>query len=449
MRRVRPTPKSKKRIGGVMALASDSAMSELDAGPKPLSLRRNFSWSFVGNVVYAGCQWGMLLVLAKLGSVESVGVFGFALAVTAPIIIFGNLQLRTVLATDANRQYVFGEYFALRLASLALGLSAISAVALLGRFPQETVLIILIIGLAKAIESISDIIYGLLLQNERMDQIARLQIIKGCLSLVAMGLTVYISKSVIWGAAAMAGTWALCLVAFDYPCAVWCLGRSRRHELRPRWNVMAMLHMARRSTPLGFAHVIESLAEFTPIYLIAYFLSPGELGIYVAISALMRIGNIAIRPVVYTTSPRLAQLYANGNLSAFLRLVTKIAGVASLIGLVGTVLALLFGRQLLILLYSPEYAEHVRLLVWIAIATTVSLVTKIDVAFIALRSYWQLLLIWGIGILSLVLISSVLIPEFHLEGAAIALFIANLIRMLMIVRLGWRVVSMKLAKETA
>ncbi len=29
------------------------------------SLRWNFSWTFVGNIIYSGCQWGMLVVLAK------------------------------------------------------------------------------------------------------------------------------------------------------------------------------------------------------------------------------------------------------------------------------------------------------------------------------------------------------------------------------------------------
>ncbi len=46
----------------------------------PLSLRANFSWTFVGNVVYAGSQWGMLVVLAKLGTPEMVGQFSLGLA---------------------------------------------------------------------------------------------------------------------------------------------------------------------------------------------------------------------------------------------------------------------------------------------------------------------------------------------------------------------------------
>ena len=52
-----------------------------------LSLRANFSWTFMGRVVYVGCQWGMLTVLAKLGSPEMVGRFSLGLAVTAPIIL--------------------------------------------------------------------------------------------------------------------------------------------------------------------------------------------------------------------------------------------------------------------------------------------------------------------------------------------------------------------------
>src|ERR1035438_4202869 len=34
----------------------------LRAAPRVIpSLRSNFAWTFVGNVLYAGCQWGMLL----------------------------------------------------------------------------------------------------------------------------------------------------------------------------------------------------------------------------------------------------------------------------------------------------------------------------------------------------------------------------------------------------
>ena len=49
--------------------------------PRPLLLRSNFSWTFAGNVVYAGCQWGMLVLLATFGSPQWVGSFRIGQAV--------------------------------------------------------------------------------------------------------------------------------------------------------------------------------------------------------------------------------------------------------------------------------------------------------------------------------------------------------------------------------
>lgn len=125
--------------------------------PKPLTLRRNFSWTFVGNFVYAACQWGMLVVLAKLGTPEMVGQFTLGLAVTAPVIMFTNLQLWAVLVTDAKNEYIFGDYLGLRLFMTGLALAIIIGITLVAGYRWETSLVILLVGLSKAVESISEV----------------------------------------------------------------------------------------------------------------------------------------------------------------------------------------------------------------------------------------------------------------------------------------------------
>src|ERR1700722_789398 len=98
---------------------TDSRPPALGGG---FSLRTNFSWTLAGNLVYAGCQWGMLVVLAKLGSPQLVGQFALGLAVTAPVIMLSNLQLRGVLATDAREEHTFSDYLELRLVTTGLAL---------------------------------------------------------------------------------------------------------------------------------------------------------------------------------------------------------------------------------------------------------------------------------------------------------------------------------------
>ena len=69
-----------------------SCSAAADLSPKPSavasrSIARNVLWSFTGNVLLAACQWAVVVVLARLGTPHTVGVFALALAVTTPVIV--------------------------------------------------------------------------------------------------------------------------------------------------------------------------------------------------------------------------------------------------------------------------------------------------------------------------------------------------------------------------
>src|SRR5271156_4948572 len=111
-------------------------------------LRVSFSWTLAGNVIYAVTQFGALSVLAKLGNPAVVGQYALALAITAPVFMFTNLQLRGVQATDARHEYQFSDYFTLRCLSTLAGTLTISVIAALSHYDRTTKLVILLITLA-------------------------------------------------------------------------------------------------------------------------------------------------------------------------------------------------------------------------------------------------------------------------------------------------------------
>lgn len=156
---------------------------------KPLSLRKNFSWTLIGNIIYFASQFGILIILAKLGTTQMVGRFSLGLAIRAPVMIFANMALRPVQATDAKREYLFCDYLGLRLITTFLALLVIATISFIGGYGKETSLVILIVGIAKAFEAISDVYYGPLQQHERMDRIAKSLMIKGPLALIIVGRT--------------------------------------------------------------------------------------------------------------------------------------------------------------------------------------------------------------------------------------------------------------------
>jgi O-antigen/teichoic acid export membrane protein len=196
---------------------------------KPLSLRRNFSWTFTGNLVYAASQWGMLVLLAKLGSPEMVGQFTFGLAVTA-VMMFTNLQLRAIQATDARQEYSFNDYLTLRLLGTVLAFLIITGITLTSGYPSKLSLVILVIGFSKGIESISDVFYGLIQQHERMDWISISSMIKGILSLLMLDLGMILTHSVLGGTIGLLIAWTLVLVCYDIPRGILLLKISVKKQ---------------------------------------------------------------------------------------------------------------------------------------------------------------------------------------------------------------------------
>ena len=405
-----------------------------------LSLRANFSWTFAGNVVYAGCQWGMLVVLAKLGSPEMVGQFALGLAITAPVIMFTNLQLRGIQATDARQEYLFGDYLGLRLITTMLALLTIAGIVSVSGHRLEAVLVILTVGLAKAIESVSDAFYGLLQQHERMDRIAKSMMIKGPLSLVALSVGVYITGSVFWGVVGLIVAWALILVGYDVHSGALMLKRGLQQDgtllsegdqeavLCPRWELSTLARLAWLALPLGLVMMLISLNANIPRYFIERYLGEHELGIFAALAYLQMAGNTVVGALGQSASPRLAKYYAVGDGPAFCTLLLKLAGIGVLLGGVGVLVALVAGRELLILLYRPEYAEH-ELLVWLMVATGISYVASfLGYGMTAARYFRVQMPLFAIVTATTILVGLWLIPADGLRGAAIALMITAVVQ---------------------
>jgi O-antigen/teichoic acid export membrane protein len=361
--------------------SSDTGPGGKERGlPAARSLRGNCSWALAGYAVYGVCQWGMLLVLARLGSPELVGAFVFALAVTAPIMLLCNLGLGFLLATDASAEYHFGHYLGLRLLTTACGLAAVLALGL--TVFRATAGVILLVGLAKAFESVSEICHGCLQRHERIDRVARSMILRSFLTLGCFAGVLAATGSLPLALAALASVWLAVLIGYDLVS----VARTAGPVLRPCWDLPMLGRLAWLAAPLAFATTVNCVSLNVPRYFIEPWLGTRSLGLYAAAASLMEIGNLGVRALAQAANPRLAVYHASGDRSAFRALLFRLAGLAAAGGLVGIVLALALGRQVLTFLYTAEYGEQQDVLVWLAVAAAIGYVCSfLDSAMVASR----------------------------------------------------------------
>jgi O-antigen/teichoic acid export membrane protein len=404
-----------------------------EGAARSLSLRANFCWTFASNIFYAACQWGMLVVLARLGNPEMIGQFTLGLAVTTPIISLGNLQLRDIQVTDAKNEYRFGDYLGLRLMTVVLGLLATIAITVVSGYHSTLAAVVLVVGGAKAFEAVSDIFYGLLQQHERMDRIAMSVMIRGFLSLFAFSVTIYLSYSILWGAVSLAVVWGTILMSYDLRSGVLIsrvltVGNGTPTSLRPRWAWRTLSRLAWRAVPVGLVAMLVSLKSSLPSYFIAHYLGGYELGIFAAIAYIERAEVIVVSALGWAAVPRLSKYYVAGNGSAFRLLLLKMVVAGMLVGIGGVLVALVAGREVLTLLYRAEYARS-DVFVWLMVAVGITNVGWCLFYGMTAARYFRVQLPLFMLVTTTTAVACVwFIPAEGLRGATMALLMAAVIQ---------------------
>ncbi|MCY1021730.1 lipopolysaccharide biosynthesis protein [Pyxidicoccus sp. MSG2] len=390
------------------------------------STGRNFTWTLAAGLIYALAQWGVLVLLARLGTVEQVGEFALGLAITAPVMLLARMQLRTLQATDARDAYGFEHYLGLMVLNVLGGVLLCCGIALAAGYSAEACLVIPLLAVAKGFEALSDVFYGALQRNERLVIIARSTIAKSVLSMVLVAFALWATNSAAVAAAALGLSWALVLFLLDVPTYRREFGAASpwRQLWRAPWReqgvrLKSLLGLA---YALGIASLLGSLRPNVPRYLLEAHAGQAELGVYAALAYFSALGGRVVQALGQVLNPRLGRYHAEGDQRRFGRALLAFSGGSALVGVCAIVGAALLGRQVLTLFYGAPYARNNGLFVWLMVAAALEYVgTSLQSALTAARELkvQMVMLVFSVAVVGLG--SLYWVPRVGPVGAAWAL----------------------------
>jgi O-antigen/teichoic acid export membrane protein len=421
------------------ASTADNAFSQVKAvraiRPAPLSLRRNFGWVLTGNLVYAACQWGMLVVLAKLTSPVLVGRFALGLAIATPVFMFANLHLSQAQATDARREYRFADYRGLRILSNLAAILFICVWVIVGRYDTATTWVVLLVAATKAVESGSDVFHGLFQQRECMNLSALSVMLRGVLSLAVFGCVVAVTRRLDVGLVGVLLAWTAVLILFD------SRNGARFGAIRPTFNWPVLGRLAWLVLPLGVVSGLGSLGSELPRFFLNSAHGEAELGLFAAVASLSRVGTLFSMAMSRSAAPRLARLHADGAMRQFVRLLAKLMALGFLVGCAGVLGSLFFGERFLAIAFGPEYAEKTGVLMWVMLAMgLVTTGTFLGTAVTAARRFPVQMAIHAGKILVAAAICHLLVPRYGSLAAAWSLAASALFSVLAFAAVTWWIV---------
>ncbi|MGC4002362.1 MAG: lipopolysaccharide biosynthesis protein [Pirellulales bacterium] len=389
-------------------------------------LRRDSLRLFVGNAVYAASQWGLLAILARLGTTDMVGRWMLALAVTAPVMAFCMLHLRRVQATDAMNEFCLVDFLLMRLSGIFVAAIVIAIIGGTADYDREMIFVLLATTAVAIVDASADVIYGCLQRHERLDRIAYSMIVKSLLSLTLFALATYATGWFVYGILAIAVARFAIFFGYDLRGAAEIVNRdivaNKGRDFRLTWDGTRLVALLKLSLPLGLVMTLIVLSGSIPRYYLDRFVDESAVGIFGAIGYLTVVGTMFIGAIGESSNVRLAQDYAQGRKAEFLALTLRTASIAGGLGVLGILCATTIGGWTLNLLYGPDYAAHAELLTWIMLAGGVGYVASIlGYAISAARYFRSQLPLFIIVAITTAVTCALWIPRFGLHGAAYAL----------------------------
>ncbi|GAA2717022.1 lipopolysaccharide biosynthesis protein [Aeromicrobium ponti] len=391
---------------------------------KGLSLKKNFSWNLIGSLVYAFSQWIVLVLIAKLGNPEMVGIYSLGLAITAPIMMLTNLQLRAVQATDTTNEYSINEYYGLRIVTSFLSIVFSLIVIFINGYSIYKSFVIFLILISKVLDSYSDILYGYLQQRERMDYIGKSRIIKGIVTFLVMWIALLTTNDLITSLIILNGSWLLIFIVYDRKSVKLFI-----ENITPKFNITTQKKLAIFALPLGIVVMLGSLNTNIPRIIIEEYLGEVKLGYFAAIAYLMVTGGILVNSLGQAVAPRLAMLFNNNMHRELKSLLFRVVLAGLSIGIMGTFGSIFFGEIVLKIIYDNSYSNYNDIFILVMIAAIFDYSGSfLGYGLTAMRIFKVQPYLGSIGVLSSLIFALILIPLIELRGAAYTMILVSVIQ---------------------
>jgi O-antigen/teichoic acid export membrane protein len=424
-----PSSHAESRLPGHSA--KEVGRQKSDLTERSVAISYSTVCALFGNVTYRASQWAILATLARLGTKSDISQFGLAQAICNPFMMLAYLQLSQLMAADAARCYSFATVSRLRTYSATLAVTAVAAITLLLPGLHTSWMVILVLVMAKFTESQSEVYYGLLRQVDRLDIIALLQFLRALCTLAAFTLFFWCTRNLACSLMGLCLVWSMLLLLADRTVG---LRYADPAVLRDRSRDDAAGEMQRlvlASLPLGLASALGAMYTYFPQYLLDATGNSGELAVYVVVVSL----PLIFETVILSSSQAFAAWFGTcchrGDRLGFWRLYRHMLVVHLSLGLAAVLGTWLFGRQLLTLAFSAEFAKYTELLRWVMVASAIAAIAGFSPVFLGLRRYGVFLTLWIVAMLVMIVLGSALIPAYGAKGAAMTVVAVNGVRCVM------------------
>ena len=181
-----------------------------------VQFRKNFIWNVLGTGLNAFNSLFFMIIVTRLNGVDQAGIFTIAFSTACIIYFVGVYAGRIYQVTELNKEITDKEFIVNRSISTILMLILVILFSVIRGYNLYKSTMFLLLTLYKALEAFSDVLYGILQKNDRLEIVGKSFFMKALFSVILFFIIDYITKNMIISTISIILVNIIILIVFDF-----------------------------------------------------------------------------------------------------------------------------------------------------------------------------------------------------------------------------------------
>lgn len=387
--------------------------------PRRLSLTKNIGFSIIGRGYYAVTQFLVIMLAARLGTLEDVGTLTLCAAIVTPLFFLATMGTRDVLTVDDLDRFSRADYTLLRLVGsiLAVVISIATAFFFYGSDTAPIVASVIAFSLVKFTAAQASMNHAMFQRAERSDLVAISIFVRGTVGLLAFGIMFWQTGNLPLALFCEAAAWfisywffeqrMLMLLKLNTPFASLSQSSMRNVGALAVWVL-----------PVGLGLWLMRAAISVPPMVLEHIGGLAAVGLFGALAYVHTALSMIVNAMGSASAARLRRYAREKRAQDFWVLARRLTGVSLVLGGAATLFAWALGGPLLQLVFGTDYAQPQLFTIIVAASSVAQLASPLTTAVNAMQAFRWRVFISGSCLIAAIIASVFLIPAYGVFGAA-------------------------------
>lgn len=373
--------------------------------------------NIVGTLLMAINQWLQIILITRLLGLYEVGLFSYFLALTGPLVLFSRFTLARLLPTQRRLKYDYIIFKQFRtVTNYAFIIVSIILMIFIDLAMYEKICFMIFI-IFKYYENKEEFIYTENIAESRILFLGQSKIIKSIVIIILFSISTFIFESLMMSITSLFIGQFLVYYFFD---------RKHSISIKNDWSSMTAAQF-KNIFLLGFGlcvvEILSSLSTNIPRYILEEYHSVEVLGIFATIMYFTVITNNIVMAINEGVIANLSR-ESMASIRKFYRSFFKLCIMFSVLIIIGEIILILYGNDIVILVYGSEFIGLEREMILLGVLLVFVVYSKIlEMALSILNLYKQLVFIQMLTFVSTLVLSLIVIIPYGLTGAFIVAII--------------------------